>query len=184
MKRYFPSIYLFLVFNCDYGYSSYDYRTPLIDTFDRREALIENDSLITNIRRRISEARLKGLENCSEEEIIDIASELIEAQRTLLDVEESQRKEDEQKNKIIEDTRKRTIQNKYDIQNLIAAAVAITGSSERLAKKINVPIQKVLNWQNGHEIPDAWSCKRIEQATNGLIKAQYILPSFDFSKLH
>lgn len=67
--------------------------------------------------------------------------------------------------------------------NKIKKASYFVGGDLELSKKINTPLKEILNWKNGHKIPDAWSCKRIEQATNGQVKAQHILPFFNFSEL-
>ncbi len=57
----------------------------------------------------------------------------------------------------------------------IQRAVAILGSRNALAKKINISYQTVSDWVNGKKTPSLQSCLKIEEATEGLVKVKNIL---------
>lgn len=80
-------------------------------------------------------------------------------------------------------TRKRTRKNdRYNVLS-IEKAIEIIGGAEKLARKIEVSYQTVLNWKNGFSVPNALNCSKIEKATGGSVKREDILPDYPWEEL-
>lgn len=79
--------------------------------------------------------------------------------------------------------RKRTKKDdRFDVLS-IEKAVKIIGGAEKLARKLEVSYQTVLNWRNGFTVPTPLNCVKIEKATNGAIKREDILPNYPWNEL-
>jgi DNA-binding transcriptional regulator YdaS (Cro superfamily) len=79
--------------------------------------------------------------------------------------------------------RKRTKKNdKYNVIS-IEKAIEIIGGAEKLARKIEVSYQTVLNWKNGFSVPNSLNCAKIEKVTDGAVKREDILPDYPWEEL-
>lgn len=65
----------------------------------------------------------------------------------------------------------------------IEKAIAIVGGAEKLARKIEVSYQTVLNWKNGFAVPNPLNCAKIEKITDGAVKREEILPDYPWNEL-
>lgn len=65
----------------------------------------------------------------------------------------------------------------------IEKAIKIIGGAEKLARKLEVSYQTVLNWKNGFAVPASLNCVKIEKATNGAVKREDILPDYPWDEL-
>lgn len=80
-------------------------------------------------------------------------------------------------------TRKRSKKiDKYNVLS-IEKAIEVIGGSEKLARKLEVSYQTVLNWKNGFTVPNALNCVRIEKITDGVVKREDILPDYPWNEL-
>lgn len=61
---------------------------------------------------------------------------------------------------------------------MIRKAIDMVGGLTELSKKTNISYQSVLDWKHGRRVPGPISCKKIEKATEGKIKARDILPDY------
>lgn len=80
-------------------------------------------------------------------------------------------------------TRRRT--KKSDRYNVLSIekAIEVIGGAEKLARKMEVSYQAVLNWKNGFAVPNPLNCVRIEKITNGVVRREDILPDYPWSEL-
>ena len=62
-------------------------------------------------------------------------------------------------------------------------AIEIVGGVGTLASKSAVSYQSIIDWRSGKKSPSAESCKKIEKATEGQVKAEDILPDYPWSEL-
>jgi DNA-binding transcriptional regulator YdaS (Cro superfamily) len=65
----------------------------------------------------------------------------------------------------------------------ILKAVEIIGSIRKLALKIGVSYQSVLDWKNSRRSPTPLNCLKIEKATEGKVKAEEIMPNYPWNEL-
>ena len=72
--------------------------------------------------------------------------------------------------------------DKYSVLS-IEKAIEIVGGAEKLARKIEVSYQTVLNWKNGFAVPNPLNCVKIEKITDGAVKREYILPDYPWDEL-
>ena len=72
--------------------------------------------------------------------------------------------------------------NKYNVLS-IEKAIEIVGGAEKLARKIEVSYQTVLNWKNGFAVPNPLNCAKIEKITDGAVKREDILPDYPWNEL-
>jgi DNA-binding transcriptional regulator YdaS (Cro superfamily) len=80
-------------------------------------------------------------------------------------------------------TRKRTKkEDRYNVLS-IEEAIKIVGGGEKLARKIEVSYQTVLNWRNGFTVPNPLNCVRIERITGSIVKREDILPDYPWDEL-
>jgi len=66
---------------------------------------------------------------------------------------------------------------------LIVKAIEIAGGVQPLARKIGVSYQTILNWKKQRFFPSHINCMRIEQATEGKIKREDLLPNYPWESL-
>jgi DNA-binding transcriptional regulator YdaS (Cro superfamily) len=79
--------------------------------------------------------------------------------------------------------RKRTKKSdRYNVTS-IAKAIETIGGAEKLARKLEVSYQAVLNWKNGFAVPNPLNCVRIEKLTGGVVKREDILPDYPWNEL-
>lgn len=67
--------------------------------------------------------------------------------------------------------------DRFDVLS-IEKAIEIIGGAEKLARKLEVSYQTVLNWKNGFTVPTSLNCVKIEKATEGKVKKENILPDY------
>lgn len=80
-------------------------------------------------------------------------------------------------------TRKRAKKNdRYSVIS-IEKAINIVGGAEKLARKIDVSYQTVLNWKNGFAVPNSLNCVKIEKITGGVVKREDIIPDYPWDEL-
>jgi DNA-binding transcriptional regulator YdaS (Cro superfamily) len=74
---------------------------------------------------------------------------------------------------------------KDNMYNVLAInkAIEIIGGGEKLARKLEVSYQTVLNWRNGFMVPSMPNCIKIEKATEGKVKREDILPDYPWDDL-
>lgn len=72
--------------------------------------------------------------------------------------------------------------DRYNVLS-IEEAIKIIGGAEKLARKIEVSYQTVLNWKNGFAVPTSLNCAKIERATNGVVRREDILPDYPWDEL-
>lgn len=79
----------------------------------------------------------------------------------------------------------RTRTKKDHLYNLkaIEKAIEIAGGAEKLARKIEISYQTVLNWKNGFAVPSVLNCVRVEKLTEGVVKREDILPNYPWDEL-
>lgn len=65
----------------------------------------------------------------------------------------------------------------------IKKAIETIGGAEKLARKLEVCYQTVLNWKNGIAVPNSLNCVRIEKITSGVVKREDILPDYPWNEL-
>ena len=65
----------------------------------------------------------------------------------------------------------------------VERAIKIKGGVKSLAQAVGVSYQTVLNWKNGRFLVSAINCQKIEQATDGQVKAEDILPHYPWNEL-
>lgn len=71
---------------------------------------------------------------------------------------------------------------RYNVLSIEKAIEAI-GGAEKLARKLEVSYQTVLNWKNGFAVPNPLNCVRIEKITGGAVKREDILPDYPWQEL-
>lgn len=64
----------------------------------------------------------------------------------------------------------------------VQEAIKITGGAKQLASKVGVSYKTVLDWKNGRTGISLPNCLKIEQATEGKIKAKDIAPPRPWEK--
>lgn len=64
----------------------------------------------------------------------------------------------------------------------IKKAVQLLGGNTGFILKTQVSYQSVLDWKSGRRTPNPYNCIKIEEATNGQVTRQEILPNFDWGK--
>ena len=57
-------------------------------------------------------------------------------------------------------------------------AIKIAGSMSDLAIKAKISYQSIIDWRKGRKYPSPESCRKIQKATGGLVKAEELLPDF------
>lgn len=57
-------------------------------------------------------------------------------------------------------------------------AIEIAGGVGALSSKSKISYQSIIDWRAGKKSPSHESCKKIEKATNGRVKAKEILPDY------
>jgi len=72
--------------------------------------------------------------------------------------------------------------DKYNVVS-IEKAIEVIGGAEKLARKLEVSYQTVLNWKNGFAVPSCLNCVRIEKVTGGAVKRENILPDYPWHEL-
>lgn len=72
--------------------------------------------------------------------------------------------------------------DRYNVLS-IEKAIEVIGGAEKLARKLEVSYQTVLNWKNGFAVPNSLNCVRIEKITGGVVKREDILPDYPWSEL-
>jgi DNA-binding transcriptional regulator YdaS (Cro superfamily) len=74
---------------------------------------------------------------------------------------------------------------KYKTINTLAIkeAIEIAGGANKLALKIQASYQTILNWKNARGSISPYNCLKIEQATDGKVKAKDILPDYPWDDL-
>jgi DNA-binding transcriptional regulator YdaS (Cro superfamily) len=65
----------------------------------------------------------------------------------------------------------------------IQKAIAIVGGAKELASIIGVSYKSVLDWKNGRTGLNIQNCLKIEQATEGKIKREDLLPNYPWESL-
>lgn len=72
--------------------------------------------------------------------------------------------------------------DRYSVTS-IERAIKVIGGAEKLARKLEVSYQAVLNWKNGFAVPNPLNCVRIEKITSGVVKREDILPDYPWNEL-
>lgn len=70
-----------------------------------------------------------------------------------------------------------------DIKELVKQAIDIIGSITLFANKTNVSYKTALDWKHGRRTPSALNAMKIENVTEGKIKAKEILPGYPWEDL-
>ena len=65
----------------------------------------------------------------------------------------------------------------------IQKAITIVGGAKELASIIGVSYKSVLDWKNGRTGLNIQNCLKIEQATEGKIKREDLLPNYPWESL-
>jgi|GEM_PF-1846890 len=65
----------------------------------------------------------------------------------------------------------------------IEKAIEVIGGAEKLARKLEVSYQTVLNWKHGFTAPNSLNCVRIEKVTDGIVKREDILSNYPWNEL-
>lgn len=65
----------------------------------------------------------------------------------------------------------------------IKKAIEIAGGANKLAAKIGVSYQTILTWKNARSSLSLANCLKIEKATEGKVKAEDILPDYDWNSI-
>lgn len=66
---------------------------------------------------------------------------------------------------------------------LVEEAIKIAGSMTNLSKKMKVNYQSISDWKTGKKAPNAANARKMENATEGKIKAIDILPNYNWDDL-
>lgn len=62
-------------------------------------------------------------------------------------------------------------------------AIDIAGGVSALSLKSKISYQSIIDWRSGRKGPSNVSCKKIEKATNGQVKARDLLPDYPWDEL-
>lgn len=68
----------------------------------------------------------------------------------------------------------RNLLNKEALQK----AIDLLGGVSSLSNKSKISYQSIIDWRSGRKSPSTDSCIKIEEATNGKVTRQEILPDF------
>jgi DNA-binding transcriptional regulator YdaS (Cro superfamily) len=62
-------------------------------------------------------------------------------------------------------------------------AINVAGGVGALSSKSKISYQSIIDWRGGKKSPSHVSCKKIEKATEGAVKAEDILPDYPWEEL-
>lgn len=62
-------------------------------------------------------------------------------------------------------------------------AIEIAGGMGNLSAKSKISYQSIMDWRSGKKSPSPISCKKIEKAVEGKVKAEELLPSYPWEDL-
>ena len=69
--------------------------------------------------------------------------------------------------------------SKYEVnKEVLQKAIDMLGGVSALAEKSKISYQSIIDWRSGRKAPSPISCKKIEKAINGEIKAEEFLPDY------
>lgn len=68
-------------------------------------------------------------------------------------------------------------------QEALKKAIEIAGGMQPLATKIDVSYQSILNWKSGRTNISPFTCMKIEEALNGAVTKEEILPDYSWNKV-
>ena len=65
----------------------------------------------------------------------------------------------------------------------LGEAINLVGGVSALSSKSKISYQSIIDWRGGRKAPSHMSCKKIEKATNGLVKAKDLLPGYPWDEI-